>query len=240
MSGTLHNHKKQPEAPVVMSPRHHLTDEMLFAYAAGTLSPAFSVVVSAHLSFCSSCRERLRSHEEIGGCLLDQLKPETLSDDSFDSIMLRLQDGETGEAASNVTSLPVAPVVTNAPPSLLQYLPHDDLDNLPWKQMVPGVKHYPIGGFDEESGTLRLLHIAPGTTISEHSHSGTELTLVLKGSYTDEIGRFRRGDVADLDGETEHQPIADMSEACICLIATEGNLKFKGLLPRLIQPFIGM
>ena len=93
---------------------------------------------------------------------------------------------------------------------------------------------------DGAQGTLRLFKIAPGMAIPLHTHNGNEMTLILKGSYSDELGRFKAGDVADLDNDTDHQPIADTQEDCICLIATEAPLKFKGLLPRLMQPFIGL
>jgi putative transcriptional regulator len=38
----------------------------------------------------------------------------------------------------------------------------------------------------------------------------------------------------------DHTPIAEEGEDCICLVATDQRLKFKGLLPRIAQPFIGI
>jgi putative transcriptional regulator len=55
-----------------------------------------------------------------------------------------------------------------------------------------------------------------------HGHAGAELTLVLSGAFSDASGAFRRGDLQDVDGETEHQPVGDKDEGCICLIAAEG------------------
>ena len=202
------------------APRHHVSDDILLAHAAGNLNAAFGVVVSAHLCVCADCRARLRTHEDIGGVLLDDLAPAELTADSFDKILGRI---ETPPAPR-----PPAPTLC------------DSLLNVRWKNIGPGIKHAPLSGFDKDSGTLRLLSIAPGTTVSAHSHAGTELTLVLTGSYMDELGRFQAGDLADLDEDTTHQPIADSDHACICLVATEGRLKFSGLLPRLIQPLIGI
>ena len=90
------------------------------------------------------------------------------------------------------------------------------------------------------SGATRLLRIQPGVSVPHHTHSGNELTLILRGSYSDEIGRFQVGDVADLDDQLEHQPIVDTREECICLIATDAPLKFSGLMGKLVQPFIGL
>lgn len=205
------------------APRHHISDDILLAHAAGNLNAAFGLVVSTHLSVCADCRARLRTHEGIGGLLIENLPPAELAANSFDKVLARL---ETPPAPSTPT------------PHLRDNLL--DGGGIRWTHIGSGIKQAPLSGFDENSGTLRLLSIAPGTTVSAHSHAGTELTLVLTGSYMDELGRFQAGDLADLDEDTTHQPIADSDDACICLVATEGRLKFSGLLPRLIQPLIGI
>ena len=86
----------------------------------------------------------------------------------------------------------------------------------------------------------RLLFIPAGTTVPDHSHGGMELTLVLKGAFSDEQDRFARGDIEIASEDVQHTPIADISEDCICLAVTDAPLKFKGLLPRLVQPFVGI
>ena len=89
-------------------------------------------------------------------------------------------------------------------------------------------------------GSLRLLKIAPGKKIPEHGHGGTEITMVLTGSYRDAFGRFGPGDVADLDENVEHQPTVISSEPCICLVATEAPTRFKSFFGRLFQPLVGI
>jgi len=74
----------------------------------------------------------------------------------------------------------------------------------------------------------------------EHGHGGSELTLLLRGSYRDEVGHFARGDLADLDETVEHQPVADPETGCICLIGTESKARFKSLFARLLQPLTGL
>jgi putative transcriptional regulator len=87
---------------------------------------------------------------------------------------------------------------------------------------------------------LQLLRIAPGKMLPDHGHGGEELTLVLSGSYSDHMGRFSAGDVADLDEDTEHAPRVDSDVACICLVATEAPTRFKSFWARLAQPFVGI
>ena len=84
------------------------------------------------------------------------------------------------------------------------------------------------------------MRIAGGSRLPEHGHGGSEMTLILRGSYSDELGRFAAGDVADLDTDTEHQPVVDPGEDCICLVALEAPARFKGAFARLLQPFVGI
>jgi putative transcriptional regulator len=64
--------------------------------------------------------------------------------------------------------------------------------------------------------------------------------LILHGSYTDQIGRFGVGDLADLDSDVEHKPMADRTTGCVCIIASQEKAKFKGLFARFVQPFVGL
>ena len=92
----------------------------------------------------------------------------------------------------------------------------------------------------DTNASLFLLKIGPGRKIPEHGHGGTEMTLILSGSYSDAMGRFAKGDIADLDEHVEHQPVVDSEEPCICLVATEEPTRFKGIVSRLMQPLVGI
>ena len=87
---------------------------------------------------------------------------------------------------------------------------------------------------------VRLLKIPAGKPVPEHSHGGRELTLVLKGSFHDEVDHFGPGDLEEADGELTHQPIAGTGEDCICLAVTDAPLKFRSRLVRLVQPLFGI
>jgi putative transcriptional regulator len=65
-----------------------------------------------------------------------------------------------------------------------------------------------------------------------------ELTLVLQGAFADAEESFARGDVEISDETVEHTPTVLAGEDCICLSATEAPLRFRGLIPRLVQPFL--
>ena len=92
----------------------------------------------------------------------------------------------------------------------------------------------------QAKGQLKLLRIGAGRAMPEHGHGGEEITLVLKGAYRDHMGRFARGDVADLDEDIEHKPVVEQDGDCICLVATERR-RASSLWPRgIMQPFVGI
>ena len=104
-----------------------------------------------------------------------------------------------------------------------------------WKSLGMGVRQDILSNDAESS--VRLLYIPGGQAVPDHSHHGLELTLVLQGSFHDETGRYGVGDLEIADDTLEHTPIADEGEPCICLAATDAPLRFRALVPRLLQPF---
>lgn len=215
---------------------HHVSDATLMAYSAGSLPEHMSLVIASHLAMCGDCQTRLDDMDVLGGATLSTSTTMPMKAGALDQLMSMLDHAEV----ANDVSAPVKPVGSSEIPEPLRNFLPQDLSEIEWKGLAPGIKQFPIEGVHAGEGTVRLLKIAPGITIPEHGHGGMELTLVLKGSFSDEIGRFKAGDLADLDGDSEHQPIADTAEDCICLIATEGPLKFKSLLPKVMQYFVGM
>jgi len=114
------------------------------------------------------------------------------------------------------------------------------LTGVKWRNMMPGYKQQLLEDVDNGKGSVRLLHISPGAKIPQHTHLGSEITLVLQGSYSDETGHYRRGDLADLDSTVLHRPVVDSEQPCICLIATDERLQFTGFLNRMIRPLMGI
>ena len=217
--------------------KHHLSDTTLGAFTAGTQMESTSLVVASHLSLCRVCQTRHNQFEHIGGMHLSQATAATVPPDFLQKTLLRL--GKQEVASFKTYASPNLQNDGILPGPLCKLIPLE-LENIEWNSLAPGIKGHPIKGLNTGNGTLSLLKIAPGMSIPDHSHHGSELTLVLKGSFSDETGQFGVGDIADLDDSTQHQPIADSSEACICLIATDASLKFTGLMPRIVQYFTGL
>lgn len=222
-----------------MSIHHHLDDASLMRYASGDLDPAFCIIVASHLAMCETCRDAVRLAEAVGGECLENSAHAPISDDAFDRIAQML-DAETSPDPVKPDMVREEVLATQSDvPLPLQGLIGGSLDDLDWQWVVPGVQRHRIELASTDS-SLFMLKIGPGRKMPEHGHGGNEMTLVLKGSYSDAIGRFGPGDIADLDEHVEHQPVVDSPEPCICLVATEEPTQFKGIVSRLMQPLVGI
>ena len=210
---------------------HHLDDATILSYAAGTLGEALSVAAACHISMCPECRTAVRKAEALGGEILDDLQSAAVSDVCRAATLASLDDRIT-----------IRPVIAKSdmPLPLQRLLAGQDFAQLRWRKKAPGVAIYKLPLSKSAKGSLKLVSIAAGMTMLEHGHGGEELTLVLKGAFKDKVGRFARGDIADLDEDTEHCPIIEEGETCICLYATEAPSHFKTFLGRLLQPFLGI
>lgn len=209
---------------------HHLTDALLMSYASGTLDEGFSIVVATHISLCDECRARMESFEAVGGSLVDDVEMVEMAEDSLEATMALI---------SAAPEFDVAPKVSGKvlPQPLCDYI-GGDLEDVRWKSVGGGVKQSVL---EVQGGAqVRLLSIPGGAAMPDHGHNGLELTLVLQGAFQDEDDRFGRGDVEVANEDLHHTPIAEVGQDCICLAATDAPLKFKGILPRIAQRFVGI
>ena len=217
-----------------MAIKHHPDIASLMSCSAGSQPEALAAVVSSHLAMCPECRREVGRMQAIGAALFDKLPPEALESDA------PVVRARAAEADDDRPQASPASRLRSEMPIPLQAALGTDLDKLPWSWIAPGVWHVPVSLSDDADGDLRLIKVAPGKSLPDHGHDGEEMTLVLRGSYHDSTGTYRVGDIADLDGDIEHQPLACAENGCICLVAAEKKAKFKGLFARLVQPFIGM
>jgi putative transcriptional regulator len=214
---------------------HHPEPESLMSCSAGSMPEAFAAVMSTHIAQCPKCRSDLAFLQDVGTAMFEGLKPTPVSGDAP---VMALRAGEA-DAGSPHKSNTLDSYDGNMPAELAA-LVGGDLDAVAWKRVTPGVWQHVIPLPGQTRGDLRLMKIAPGQVIPDHAHTGSELTLILKGSYRDASGHYQPGDVADMCGTAgHHSPVADPVEGCICLVATDGKMQFKSLVARFVQPFTG-
>ncbi len=213
-----------------MTPRHHISDDLLLSYAAGSLAEGWSLAVATHLSLCPECRDRLMTAEAAGGELLDALEPTPLASDTWASVRARL--GTPDELPR------VQPDTAILPQPLRDYV-GGDVDAIRWRMLGKGAAQLRIKTGDSET-QVRLLRIPAGKPVPEHSHGGRELTVVLTGAFHDGTTLFSRGDLEEADSDIQHIPTATPDADCICLAVTDAPLRFRGWIVRALQPVLGI
>jgi putative transcriptional regulator len=215
---------------------HHLDEATVLALAAGTLNDAHAIVAATHIAMCPHCRATLKNAEAIGGSLLAETSSEAVSQNLRADTLAKLDAAPAAPASKPRAILKPGEL----PDVLVRALGQTSLDHVKWNRKLPGVAIYDVPLPKGTTTKLKLLSLDKGKAMPDHGHGGEELTLVLRGSYSDKMGRFAAGDVADLAEDVEHQPIVDSDENCICLISFDVPAKFKSIWARLAQPFAGM
>ncbi|MGH6859871.1 MAG: ChrR family anti-sigma-E factor [Phyllobacterium sp.] len=209
------------------------SDDVLIAYAAGTLAQGPALVVAAHLSLCPESAARARRFEDIGGVALEQAPTAELDVDALEKMLSRLGNLPADQPSPQGRRLADLPSGMHLPPPLAHY------DIGKWKFLSPGVQWSSIGKGGPASLRPMLLRSKPGMVLPEHTHVGTEYTLVLKGTLHDAMGDYKVGDLIIADASIEHEPVAGPDEDCICLAVVDGRLRLKSLIGRLVQPLLG-
>lgn len=210
--------------------KHHLTPAVLMAYSTGGLPEAFNLMVASHLSLCDTCRAEAESYDNLGGSVLDGMgEPAGLTAGSLEATMALIAGGAMDEPVRKVNR------GSTLPAPLQDYI-GGDIADIKWRPVGMGVKQAILK--TSSDATARLLFIPAGAAMPDHGHNGLEMTMVLQGAFQDEDDYFARGDVEIADSDMHHTPVADIHEDCICLAVTDAPLKFRGLIPKLAQPFL--
>ena len=211
------------------SEREGALNALLADYAAGHLNPALHSLVAAHLEMKPDNRSFVASLEAVHARVLDDVAPVELSNrQAMLDRIFALGDSPVLASAKKSSVLPEA---------LYAYVGRD-LEDVKWRSVLPGLKEFRISEKGSET-EASLLWIRSGRRMPAHTHEGQEVTLVLKGAFTDTMGHYGRGDISIADGDIDHRPRADDSGDCICFAVTDAPLRLTGPIGRFLQRFTG-
>ena len=210
--------------------QHHPPADLLMEYAAGVLPVAQGACVAAHLSYCQRCRLLTNKLEDIGGAQFEQLDAEPIGDSLLDRVLARLDDPKPlcyARSEASDTELP----------GLLERLINADYVDLVWKRVTKylSISYLKTGDIQHE---FALYRIAQGGRIPEHTHGGSEMTLVLHGGFSDESGEYHPGDFIIREAWDKHTPVALEGEECICLAVLDAPLRFTRMKHRWLNPLL--
>lgn len=223
---------------------YHPDSRFLTDFASANLPMAQAMCVSAHLEFCGKCRAHIQQLKEIGGHLLAQIEPAEVESHSFEDLMARIATGEQAQPVPE--DLAFSEVSPEVPPkcSSVMFLPkavrrlsNGSLQNLGWAQFGKELRIAPLPIAGEVCETS-IYDIRAGGKMPEHEHRGEEITVLLKGSFSDAEGTYSRGDFVVRNAGETHQPTATQDTDCICLVCLESPVRPKGWFYRLLEPYI--
>lgn len=208
---------------------HHPDARLLTEYAAGSLPLAQSACISLHLNYCEHCRRQVQRLQQVGGSMFEKLAPQAVDSSIFDSVMARLDEDAplSYETAAN----------EDESPALVQRLMQGDYEDLEWNRINSELQISRLRTGDPQN-EFALYHIKAGGQIPTHKHKGTELTLVLEGSFSDEEGLYQQGDFIMRDGAHEHTPTAAKTADCICVGVLDAPIRFTPWNYRILNPFL--
>ncbi|MEZ9535292.1 transcriptional regulator [Vibrio lentus] len=228
--------------------KHHPNAAILKDFVDGNLADSVSLIVSSHVELCEHCQKQVSmltaqaaesAFESDTSAFENDTAGLKLSDNEMDAFLA--DDGEFDfDAINQITadlSQDVEVVVeaqqetvsntTFTIPRALNSVVRKDWMNL-------GKISRARLDFDDESHHTSLLHIDKDGQVPCHTHKGFEITLLLEGSFEDEMGVYNKGDFIWLDGEHTHQPAT--KEGCVCLTVSSDALYFTKGVSQLFNP----
>ncbi len=212
----------------------HPSDEILDKFCSGQLSIGLSVAVSAHLELCSRCSQVAA---ELENCHCQEWT-------SVESAAMQYAGGNDDSIISSIVSQPqqfVAETGMDSPATI--QLPDSSVRlpralcgtatcELEWKKLAGGISQV---GLELDNATrCEFIYMNPGSRAPMHTHQGTEVTLVLDGRFSDELGEYADGDFLIRRSEHVHQPRSD--EGCLVFAVLDSPLTFTQGLLRLFNP----
>lgn len=198
-------------------------DALLAGYSAGALPKALHALVGAHLELSPQSRSYVSALEASLG--------RTIESDEMAPV------GHRSERLDAIFALDVAPARNDGDtPKSLEHFLGKSLDALEFRTILPGVKECRI---PTDDGTTAVLYrIRAGKKMPQHTHEGSEYTLVIRGAFSDVTGRYGRGDVAISDEDLDHTPVAEAGEECLCFAVMDAPLRLTGPIGRYFNRFI--
>lgn len=199
-------------------------DTLLAGYAAGALPKALHALVGAHLELSPQSRNYVSALEASLGRSFEDERSTKVShrDERLDAIF----------------ALDAAPVraANAAVPKSLEHFFGKSFDEMTFRSILPGVKECRV---PTDDGTTAVLYrIRAGKKMPQHTHEGSEYTLVIRGAFSDVTGRYGRGDVAISDEDLDHTPVAEAGEECLCFAVMDAPLRLTGPIGRFFNRFV--
>ncbi|MBT5483109.1 MAG: hypothetical protein HOH14_02920 [Gammaproteobacteria bacterium] len=228
--------------------KYHPDTRFLTDYSAGSLPESQALCVAAHLHYCPACRTKVSELTQVGSEIFLSQEREEVSEDCFDRIMAKLSDlpaTDTQSESSTSASLaatgqviepePAKDKYVNDLPRAIQKLTGGSIEKMRWRKIGKSFRYSDINMGDDKRETS-LLHIKAGGNVPKHQHGGDEITVILKGSFSDQEDHYHVGDYIVRTSGEMHTPVASQDEDCLCLATLDAPIVMNNWFYRLLAP----
>lgn len=206
----------------------------LRSFSAGNCQPAMSLMLSAHVDMCPQCQSTCVA---IQAELAREFDSEQNVVESLGNQYLSMM--------SDITCLPIAnheEIVENSSIELdgkffelPRALRRHAVNTGNWSRLVGKLWQAPVDL--GEIGKANFMYMEKGGRVPEHTHKGTEMTLVVDGQYGDGIAEYDTGDYTIMNGKHNHLPHSKADDGCLVFTIVDQPLHFTAGIARLLNPF---
>jgi putative transcriptional regulator len=225
-----------------VSPQHHPDSNLLLEFASGSLDHGQSIAIASHLHYCTQCRAKVMDFERIGAAIMvthkhDIQENSDTTAQQFDRLMTKIEQIKTSPIPTCSTPAH-SNDAHNHHPELPKAVRKMLLPTTRWKRITSSLRSAGLIAGQDKYG-VSLQKIQAGGKVPQHDHRGTEITVVLKGSFSDEDGVYQQGDFLLRNEGDIHSPMASKNQDCLCLSVEQAPVKLTSVLGRLlINPFL--
>lgn len=213
-------------------------DLLIAHYVAGCLPEPAHILVGSHLEMQPSSLRVADHFDEMAGDVLDRQEPTSVSSSAERLQAIFASQPRLDALTPNPAGVALKDDDSIRLPRYLRSYAGADLDDVPWKMKLPGLRQHVI---EKSSGMeASLLWARPGRALPHHRHRGLELTLVLQGAFHDHRGAFVEGDVSVADETIVHRPVATSEGPCLCFSVLLAPIALSGPAFRVAADILGL
>jgi len=200
-------------------------------FVAGELSPGLSVALSAHIECCDQCQLASTALEAEAVAAWDET-PANDENFALSALLANIVDQPQIKIAEVTNKIPQSIEVENQSFAVPRVLAKAAAEGLSWKRLGGGISQATVA--IDDCTKCEFIYMAPGSKAPVHTHRGNEVTLVLDGSFSDELGEYNAADFVVRDPNHKHQPRTE--KGCLCFSVLDSPLVFTSGFLRLLNP----
>lgn len=200
--------------------------ESFGAMAAGTLDPAFRLVLRARAGVNPDALSPLHEANLIGSAFFENAEEAALANGALEEVMQRIDAEDFSFAQIEL------PSYLDEACFELRHIVQKALSTSDWQVGAPGHRHIrlqiPESTIERSGGGVYLVELDAGCSARHHRHLGEEYTLVLKGAV-EGLGEGTTAKVGSLvyrEKGSTHQPKAADGCDCVFLVVLTGGFEY--------------